>query len=310
MVEENLKIEDSNKKKGKKKILILVFVLLPILTILIYMASTKVLKGSSKGFLTSLPGPIGRHFQKVPTEAENQNRVNYLADYFLSEEASVSADKMYIIKKEDEKVYRKILRQMNIKSPEKTEEVVLKIRDLELRKDLLMSVYDDVKEDKRNKFRSEVSRIESQETLLSKMEIESKFAIKEFQETIKSMKPQSLAKILYFVDPTTSSYIIGLFDNNTRTEINTELNKIGVERENLKDLAKYYETKTVDEAIEFIGNTDTYTIEELAIIYNNMSVAKSSEILSKVKDGEFIENLFLNIKKEEELLGTNYNIAR
>ena len=42
-------------------------------------------------------------------------------------------------------------------------------------------------------------------------------------------------------------------------------------------------------------------MEELGYIYKNLSVLKSAEILSKIEEDTFIEELFSAIRKEEEL---------
>lgn len=275
----------------------------------IFYKNSPTIQKATNSLLTKLPGPVGRYFEKVPTESENEKRIEYLAEYFLEEDPGVAADKMYIIKKEDEKVYRSIVREMNLTSPEKTEEIIVKIRDLELRKDLLISVYDDVREDEKNKFRSEISRIESQDLLISKLEIEKKFANKEFQAILKGMSPEGLAKVLYFVDLDVKSYVVELFDNQLKSKITKEINRISLERENLKDIAKYYETKNLSEALEDIGNEGIYDMERLAVIYSNMSISKSSQMLSQMEDSKFIEELFLAIKREEELTGKNINMA-
>jgi flagellar motility protein MotE (MotC chaperone) len=70
----------------------------------------------------------------------------------------------------------------------------------------------------------------------------------------------------------------------------------------LVELASLYEAKPIKLAIEEIGHTEKYNIKDLAIIYKNMPILKSAEILSNVDNKDFIQELFTAIKTEEQLL--------
>ena len=50
-------------------------------------------------------------------------------------------------------------------------------------------------------------------------------------------------------------------------------------------------------------------MEELGIIYKNFSILKSAEILSKIEEDSFVEELFGAIRKEEELNGEEESIT-
>ena len=52
--------------------------------------------------------------------------------HFLKLESDVAADKIYIIKKEDEGLYFSLIKDMNSVSTKKTEDIVLKIRNMDI----------------------------------------------------------------------------------------------------------------------------------------------------------------------------------
>src|SRR5690606_31814141 len=99
-----------------------------------------------------LPGVTGEYFRTIPTEEEREDKKLFLADYFLSLDPKIAADKLYIVKKDDERLYSEIVRLMNSKAPSKTEEIIKLIRNMELRKDLLFSIHDEIQEEKRSQF--------------------------------------------------------------------------------------------------------------------------------------------------------------
>lgn len=307
-MDEDIEIQEKKPRKIKK-IIITAIIVLPIVTFGILYTTSPTVKKSTNKILAKLPGGAGDYFKNMPTESDNAQKIEYLSDYYLGLDKDVAADKMYIIKTEDEKIYKEVVKSMNLKSPEQTEEIIIKIRDLDLRKNTLTSVFDQVEQDQKNQFNSEVSRIESQDILESKLEIERKFSSKEFQKVLKAMNPASLGGILYYTDSDISGYIINLLDPKSKLIVNAEMNKISNEIDNLKNLAKYYETKPITEALKSIGNTDVYNMEQLAVIYANMSISKSSQILSKVEDDKFIQDLFVEIKKQEELSDTTLSIS-
>lgn len=285
-------------------------IVVPLLIFIILYFRNPGFKAGVHNRLSKAPGFVGSYFREMPTEEEDQDRVEYLANYFLGLDPGVAADKIYIIKEENDKLYTDIIRSMNQISVDKTQDVLVKVRDLSRRKDLLSSVYDDAKQDELMKQTSEASRIESQDILVSKTEIERRFSSREFQEILKEVQPKSLANILYYIDMDIRGYLLDIFDNDKRLEIESEIGKIHNEHKALIEIAKFYETKPVDKSMEVLGNTDSYSIEKLSVIFKNMSVLKSADILAEINDEEFIEELFSGIMDREELEGSEKQITR
>lgn len=302
----------NNKKRKTSKILIIVFVSLiaiPIAIIILVYNSNKNFKNSVNKLLWNMPGSIGEHFRNYPTEIEKSEKINYLSNYYISLDSNIAADKMYIIKKDDEELYTEIVRGMNSISVPKTEEIVIKVRNMELRKDLLFSIYDDAQKEEKESFLSEVTRFEKQDILTSLLEIEKRFSDREFLKIIDEVKVDKLGEVLYYVDADIRNYILDTFKPNKKMLIEGTIYEKTNEVKTLIDIAKVYETKPIDASVTAIGNTNNYSLNKLGIIYRNLSVLKSAELLSNIKDEKFIEELFAAIMREEELTKSDTSIT-
>ena len=237
-----------------------------------------------------------------------------MADYFLSLDPKIAADKLYIVKKDDERLYSEIVRLMNSKAPSKTEEIIKLIRNMELRKDLLFSIHDEIQEEKRSQFMEEVNRLESQDLLLTINEIENRIEMdsafeEKLPDLIALMDESRAADILFYIDEGIKDGILYSLSNDKKTSLESKISEKMIKQNNLIDLAAFYELKPVEVAIEEIGNTENYSVDELALIYKNLSVLKSGEILSKLDDDDFIQDLFTSIRRIEDLMGEEASIT-
>lgn len=302
-----------NKKDNKlAKIIIIVIVSLiaiPLAIISLIYNNNKSFKNNVDNLLTKMPGVVGEHFRNYPTEIERNEKISYLSSYFINLDPNIAADKMYIIKKDDEKLYIDIIRGMNSISMAKTEEIIVKVRNMELRKDLLFSVYDDAQKEEQERFLTEVSRFEKQDLLSSLLETEKRFSDREFLKIVSEVKTDKLGEVFYYIDSDIRNFILDTFNESKRMVIEGIIYEKTSEVNTLVDIAKVYETKPIDVAIAAIGNADNYSQYKLGIIYKNLSVLKSAELLSNIKDEKFIEELFASIIREEELTKSDTNIT-
>lgn len=301
--------KDKQKKKTLKVVAILIisFLILPLVIVIIIYNSNKAFQQNINNTLTKMPGAIGEHFNNYPTEEEKEEKVNYLARHFLSLKNDVAADKIYIIKKEDEGLYLDLIKTMNSIEKKKTEDTVLKIRNMELRKDLLVSTYEDAKNEKKQNILSEISRMENQDVLLSLMEIENKFNDKDFLETLNKLDVNKLSQVLYYIDDDIEDYVLNTFETEKKNEIQRLIYKIDKKEKELTDLARLYETRPIDRGTVEIGNFENFSVEELGIIYTNLSNVKAAELLYTIGDEKFTEELFIEIAKREEKIKSDKN---
>lgn len=301
-----------NKKKKTFKIISIILatiVIVPLVILTIFYNTNDKFKVTANKFLVKMPGTVGNHFETLPTEGERQEKINYLSKYYTTLDSDIAADKIYIIKTEDEKLYVQLIRSMNSVSVGKTEEIILKVRNMELRKDLLFSVYEDAQLDENQKFMLEVERFKKQDIIDALSEVERKYGNKEFLQVLNEVDNTILGNILYYTDPDITEYILNTFNPVKKVEvkgiIETKYNSI----KKLIDIAQINENKEINLAVESIGNKNTYSIDELATIYSNLSTLKSAKILSQVSEQTFIEELFNSIMKESQLTKSEDNIT-
>lgn len=310
---ETTETKENKNNKGSWKIIIILFILLIMIPAgvlgFIYRNNLN-FKNTTNQLLSKMPGYVGTYFKNLPTEVEKADKINFLSEYYLGLETDMGADKLYIVKKEDEKLYNDLLRNMSSISSSKTDLIKLKVRDMELRKDLLISIHEDVLRNEEEKLTSEVNRIEKQDLDISLIEIERRYNERDFIRTLDIVNKDILGKILYYVDIDIRSHILNGLSKDSRTEVETIINTKKNREKSLIEIAKVYETKPLDTIVNLLGDTSVYSVEELAIIYKNLSTVKSAEILLNVHDDNFLEELFINIVKEEELRGSSTDITQ
>lgn len=300
--------EKPKKKKVSKIILILIIAL-----VIVPLGVGSVVYNTNKSFrdkmntkLIKAPGFVGKYFRNYPTESEKQDKKTYLANYYLSLDPSRAADKIYIVKKNDEELFDDIIKIMNGMSPNKTSEILKLVRSIELRKDLLFSIYDEIQEEKQNQLKDEISRLEKNDILVSINEIEKRVAeesgyLEKLPSIINFMNEDKASSILCYLDENIVDTVLSKLEDEKKSKLQNGMLIKEIEDKKLRDLASLYEAKPLDTAIEEIGNEETYSMDKLGSIYMNLSVKKAAEILSNVEDDNFTEEIFTAIRREEQL---------
>ncbi|MCF6460545.1 hypothetical protein [Clostridium sp. Cult3] len=311
---ENIDNAKKEKKPKLKSIFIIVLVVIPLLILTFRYFNNKSFKNKVNNLLGKLPGAVGEHFTLSSNDVDGEYKKNYLANYFSSLDNEAAADKLYIIKKEDEKLYAEIIRIMNSNSSSKTGEIITLVRNREQRKNLLSSIYDEIKMEEESMFFDEINRLENQDLLITINEITNRIEEdKEFKDNLTEifslMNEDKVADILYYLDEPKKDEILYSLSGNKKANVESKLLDKRTQYIKLGDLARLYEVKPAETAVEEIGSTENYKIDELGTIYRNLSVLKSAEILSKVDDDDFIQELFNAIRKQEELIGSEESIA-
>lgn len=286
-------------------ILLVALITVALLGILIY-RNNKTFKIKVNDFLSKIPGSIGRKFEENAVDGDSKEKLLELSNYYLGLNTDNAADKIFALKLQNESLFDSIIKSMNSVSSGKTEEILKRVRELELRKDSIGSLYNELEEESLNKINEQVSRFEGMETFIVINEIEQRLKIdKEFANELpyimNNLDEKKASEILYYSKADIREKILLQLDENKRSKLDALILKKESEENKYADIAYLYDTKSIEDSIEEIGNTENYTIEELAKIYSNLNIVKSAEILSAVNDEEFIEELFNHIRMEEEL---------
>lgn len=315
-IKDSTEMEDVAKKHGRnkfKKVIIIIILILLGVAISAYFLN-KSFQMKVNEHLSNIPGNIGKHFENQFDQSGGEDKKSYLANYYLSLENDIAADKMYIIKGKDEKLFNDIVKIMNSISPNKTSDILKIVRNIELKKDLLSSLYNEAAREQKNEIQDEINKLEKSDTLYAIREIENRSSrdkkyFEKLPYILSHMKEEKAGNILYYLDSDLRNSILMNMDNNERNKIELIISKKEMEDKKFKDLSNIYETKTISESFEEIGNDETYSIDQLAKIYKNLNVKKSAEILLNVDNDDFIEQLFTAIRKEEQLDGIDDSIT-
>jgi flagellar motility protein MotE (MotC chaperone) len=304
---ENIENINENKSKKNKFLRIITPIIIALIILSLLYVNNKTFKTKVNNLLERLPGTAGEYFRNSPTDKERQIMKSELADYYLALEPDTAADKLYIIKKEDDKLYQDIIKLMNSTSSSKTAEIIELVRKIELRRDLLVSIYDEIQFEKESFLMGESERFQGKDLYIIINEIEKRFARdQEFKDNLpyifSYMDENQAANILYYIDDSIKDEVLYSLNQGKRNNLENKIISKRAKEDRLKELAYLYDAKPNKLAIEEIGNTEKYSIEELAIIYKNMSILKSAEILSNIDNEEFVQKLFTAIKTEEQLL--------
>lgn len=310
--------EEIVKKSNIGKILLVIFVGLPLITmVLLYSFSDRV-KDSTNAVLRKVPivkNIVGRY----PTKEEISNREQTIANHYIEDlDIKSAADKLYIIKKEDDKLYRTLVSRMDKLSTEKTKSILKEIRNLELRKDLVSNLYEDVEAEKVTNIKEIAAKLEGMNTRVAVEEINRGDIVteEEFIQALDYMNDSAAVEILYYLDGGARSNVLFKLSNenmNRKKELQNLLNEKRVKEEELNftaiKMAEMYSVKDPEKSISEIGNSENYSIDLLSRVYMNLTPEKSAEILINSEDEVFLKELFDDIRKKEELLGIEPSVG-
>ncbi|KPU28217.1 hypothetical protein TR13x_02450 [Caloranaerobacter sp. TR13] len=312
----------TKEKKSGNKVISIVIVIFLILTIPIGVLAAIYYNVDSfrilvNNQLKNAPGFVGEYFSRYPTEEEIKAKKIFLVEYLNKIDTNNAADKLYIIKKDDKELYNDIIKLMNSRYPDKTTNIVKLIREIELRKNLLFSLYDEIQKEEQDNIKKEAERLQKMDNYLALKEIKEKINSNTDEQNrvayiISTMNEKKAADIIFYLNDDEKKLILSKLLSINKDKMYT-LRSYLLEKEKsyeeFKNLAKIYEGKNSYEAYKILGNTEKYSSSDLAKIYMNLSLEKAADILKYSQDKDFVEELFYNIRREELLTGSKENIT-
>lgn len=295
---------------------LLILILIPLVILIFIYYTNDNFRETTNGHLRNTPGFIGEYFSKFPTEKEKDDKVQYIAKYYIKLDKAVAGDKLYIIKKNDEQLYLDIIKKMKLISLNKTESIIKYVRDIELRKDSIISIYDEIEKEKENKLNYLFNRFGKLSTDIAILEIKEDYLnnynnLDELIAILKNIKKDKLIDILLYLDKKSQNDIfekLKINDTSFYKEIKSLLIEKEKKNEELDYLANVYEVMDVKKASDEIGNENKYRIEELSKIYLGLTPSKSAKILIN-SSIEFKNKLFESIRNIERLKNITNSIT-
>lgn len=238
-------------------------------------------------------------------ESEISQKKEDIAEYYI-QRGMDAAYELYAIKTKDELLYSDIVKIMNQKSSSITSKLIKEIRNLDDMDDILTSIYNKIMDEDQSEIIDEARRLENMDIISAideiKLMMENKHLfIENINDILANMRDESVCNILYYMDEETRREIYSVLDEDLRSRINYMIKDKDRRYNELVDIARLYEDKPIDVLLYDIGNTETYDMDELAVIYSNLSILKSGEVLSRVNDDAFVQDLIETIREEEKL---------
>ncbi|MFT9495009.1 hypothetical protein [Anaerosolibacter sp.] len=288
-------------------IVILVFTFVPISVLGILYFTNENFKYIANGHLSGAPGALGKYFQSFPTRDERETQKKNVANYLLDMDVDRAADKLVLIKKEDEVLFSDLSKIMSEKNVKKTEAILELIRDNSIKKDILVSTIEQIDNEKKLSLSEQAKYYESLSVAslvqeINKALMNGTVSFRDMGLMIEQMNEKVAVSVLNNLDGEMTLKILSNFDSIEKGKKLQEIVAQMKDKErSLISTAQIYDTELPDKLNVDLGQIKKYKLDELSVIYRNMSILQGAKILSQVEDKEFVLNLLNRIKEDEVL---------
>lgn len=305
------KTNQTEKGLGIGKILMvifMVFIITPIIIVGIIYYTNDNFKLEANKVLVVLPGPLGEHFKSYPTKTELDKQKVSIAKYLVEIDNNRAIDKLKLIKNDDEVLYNDIIKLMIKLNSNKTKVIMDEIRNNLVKKDILLRTVEQIDVEKEKEIVDKAKYFENLSPITAINEIEAdieenKIAYSELAKIFENIKKENAANLLKYMDEVKRDKIIDNFGyDEKKREMKVLLSTMNDTESKLKHAAEIYSTENPEKLVSIIGNTGTYKIDDLAVIYREIGVIKGAQILSKLNDDNFVHELVNEVKEREILL--------
>ncbi len=286
-------------------IIILVFTFVPVSVLSILYFTNENFKYIANGHMSNAPGGIGKYFQSFPTRDERETQKRNVANYLLDLDASRAVDKLVLIKKEDEVLYSDLVKIMTEKNAKKTEPILELIRDNSIKKDILISTIEQIDNEKKLSLSDQAKYYETLSIASLVQEIsrvlrEGVVSFSNMSLIIEQMNEKVAVSVLNNLDGEMTLKILSRFESLEKgKKLQGIVAQLKDKERSLISVAQIYDTEMPDKLMDDLGQIKKYKLEELSIIYRNMSILQSAQILSKSEDKDFTFKLLNQIKGDE-----------
>lgn len=309
----------SEETKGKSiiktlSVILISFISLPVIIMAIMYFSNVDFKDNANKILSGLPGNLGGYFQSIPTLDEREEIKRDIAKYYISLDEDRIVDKLLIVKGEDEELFNDLLILMSRENTSKMKRVKDSMKMLKFTKDPYKRILTEIDKENEEKI-NDMQKYYNSLTLAKAVgEIERTHATNEITtdelaNLFKKLKADQAAKYLFYLDVELERQIKHRLPKESLKDIEKKLEELEGRQEKMVELAAIYQSKNIEEAVAELGNTNKYNIEELALIFKNLALDRSSRVLSKVDDNDFMSTLLEEINHLEQLQRDRQNTS-
>lgn len=309
--------EEKKKGGGVKTLLILLVILLVIPGIALFgvYKLNDQFRITSNRVLSMVPGPVGTYFDSFPTAEESQEQMRQIAEYILDIDVNRAVDKLTLLESDDPNAYDQIVKLMLRINPNATKNILEEIRSSNIKKDIVLSTLETINDEKGQEVLDQATYLSSLSlpTAIEEMAFIMSSSVnghKELASIFDVMEVTQAAKLIEQLSKEDYNEVMNLLTANKGTLIRTEIANAKVRANELENISDIYQTERIIKLVDYIGNENTYTMEELSQIYKNLGVVKAGKVLAKVNNDPFIYDLIGTIKEEEVLENSEDKITQ
>lgn len=308
--------EDKKEKKGgglvKGIIILLIFFLLvPMAGIAGFYFLNETFQYRLNAALSDFP-VVGSYFDSLPTKAEKNAQIKSIAEYFLEISADKAVDKLILISNDDKAQYDAIIRNMLQIDPNATKIILEDIRSKQLKGDAVSATLDEIVQERNSELESIANDLQSMPFSSVRDEMykilnEGLNGYSRMARIFEQMEPVKAYELLSLLDDVDESGVLDAMEIPARELINQEKNKDLANTQKIISLSEIYASKTAEDLVETLGNTSTYKVEELAIIFKEIGVVKTGKLLAKAND-DVLTNAVITQMKNNEVLSNGEDL--
>jgi flagellar motility protein MotE (MotC chaperone) len=309
-IQGSAEIQEEKKVKKKKSggclIILLILLLTPLLIVGGLYYFNKDFKLSVNSLMSNVPGPVGSYFETFPTREEEQEQIRVISDYMLSIEQDRAVDKLMVLSNEDKSAYNEVIKDMLRINPNRTKSLLDQIRALTVQEDAIMSTVNQIASEQDNNLQEIADYWSGLPTTSAIDEIEQMIGAsingyKDVADIVELMESDVAEKILYELDSTELTKIMSYLSDPKALSIREAHAFTQRKETDLEQLAGVYKSEDPETLIQTLGDSLTYSIEELAVIYRNMGAKKAGEVLAKSQNDTFVLEVVAKMKENERL---------
>ncbi len=295
-------------------IILISFISLPLIIMTIMYFSNEGFKDNANKFLSGLPGKTGGYFQSIPTKEDKEELKKRIAKYYIGLDEGRIVDKLLIVKGEDEQLFNDLVVLMSKENTSKMKKVKEILKGSKFKKDpfnRILAEIDKESEEKIDNMQKYYTSLNLAEAIqeIERTHATNEITIDELTNLFKKLKTEQAAKYLFYLDVELERQIKYKLPKDVLRNTEKKSEELESEQTRLLELASIYENKSIEETVDELGNFDKYNAEQLAFIFKNLTLNKSSKILSNVEDNDFISTLLNEINHLEELQRDKQNTS-
>ncbi len=261
-------------------------------------------KDQANRIMSYAPGKIGEYFNKFPTPQERVNQYRTIADYYLSIDYERAVDKLSLLSSDNREIYDDVIKYMLRMNPNATKKILERLRKENLKKDVVLDTLEKIEAEKNEDVKQKAE-------YLTNLSLQT--AIEEINALIKSsvnghkmvalymeaLDPDIAAKFISQLSTVDANKILSFMSSEKAGEVRTTISGQKKREADLENIAFIYSSKENEKLVKLLGNTDLYTIAELAKLFSALGPKKGGQVLAEIGNDEFTFNIIDEMRDQE-----------